>query len=210
MFQEASIVLYRAAVDGKLDSLTSSLYTYFIGICNNKAHEQRRANSKVQLVLWEDYSEEVAGKKYNTILAKAERLLSLIDNDEKKANERNTISSFNCPKCHNSIQELSLTIDEWEILKQVSTDSNFILAMDKLKQDDVIEFNLKLTQFKSQPQQQESAPQPTPNIPKCPTCGSTNVKKISGTKRWVGTGLFGIASSDLEKVMQCKSCGAKW
>lgn len=124
--------------------------------------------------------------------------------------QSNTISSFNCPKCHNSIQELSLTIDEWEILKQVSTDSNFILAMDKLKQDDVIEFNLKLTQFKSQPQQQESAPQPTPNIPKCPTCGSTNVKKISGTKRWVGTGLFGIASSDLEKVMQCKSCGAKW
>ena len=93
VFQEASIVLYHAAIDGKLDKLTSSLYTYFIGICNNKAHEQLRANGKVQLVLWEDYSEEVAGKKYNTILAKAERLLSLIDNDEEKINERDGIVS---------------------------------------------------------------------------------------------------------------------
>ena len=93
VFQEASIVLYRAAVDGKLDKLTSSLYTYFIGICNNKAHEQLRANGKVQLVSWEDYSEEVAGKKYNTLLVKAERILSLIDNDEKKANERDGVVS---------------------------------------------------------------------------------------------------------------------
>ena len=91
VFQEASIVLYHAAVDGKLDKLTSSLYTYFIGICNNKAHEQLRANGKVQLVLWEDYSEEMVGKKYNTLLAKAERILTLIDNDEQKTNERNGI-----------------------------------------------------------------------------------------------------------------------
>lgn len=93
VFQEASIVLYRAAIDGKLDNLTSSLYTYFIGICNNKAHEQLRANGKVQLVLWEDYSEEEAGKKYNTLLAKAEKLLSLIDNDEQKTNERDGVVS---------------------------------------------------------------------------------------------------------------------
>lgn len=93
VFQEASIVLYHAAVEGKLDKLTSSLYTYFIGICNNKAHEQLRANDKVQFVLWEDYSEELAGKKYNTLLSKAERLLSLIDNDEQKTNERDGVVS---------------------------------------------------------------------------------------------------------------------
>ncbi len=47
-------------------------------------------------------------------------------------------------------------------------------------------------------------------VPKCPTCGSTNVQKISGTKRWLTTGLFGLASSDVGKTMCCKNCGYKW
>ena len=48
------------------------------------------------------------------------------------------------------------------------------------------------------------------NMPKCPTCGSTNIQKISGTKRWLSTGLFGLASSDIGKSMVCRSCGFKW
>lgn len=117
-----------------------------------------------------------------------------------------------CPICNSMLSSLSLTVEEWEVLKQVSVESSFILAMDKLKQDDIIEFNVKLSQFKSQSTQQNttSQSQSTPNIPKCPTCGSTNIKKISGAKRWVGTGLFGLASSDLGKTMQCNNCGAKW
>ena len=52
--------------------------------------------------------------------------------------------------------------------------------------------------------------QPEENIPKCPTCGSTNIKRISGTKRWLTTGLFGLASSDIGKTMVCKNCGYKF
>lgn len=48
------------------------------------------------------------------------------------------------------------------------------------------------------------------NTPKCPTCGSTNIQKISGTKRWLSAGLFGLASSDIGKSMVCRSCGCKW
>lgn len=48
------------------------------------------------------------------------------------------------------------------------------------------------------------------NVPKCPTCGSTKIQKISGTKRWVTTGLFGLASSNVGKTMECKNCGYKW
>lgn len=47
-------------------------------------------------------------------------------------------------------------------------------------------------------------------VPKCPTCGSPDIQKISGTKRWVTTGLFGVASGDLGKTMVCKNCGYKW
>ena len=48
------------------------------------------------------------------------------------------------------------------------------------------------------------------NVPKCPTCGSTKIQKISGTKRWITTGLFGLASSNVGKTMECKNCGYKW
>lgn len=50
----------------------------------------------------------------------------------------------------------------------------------------------------------------TDNRPKCPTCGSTDITKISGTKRWFTVGLFGLASSDVGKSMCCKKCGYKW
>lgn len=48
------------------------------------------------------------------------------------------------------------------------------------------------------------------NEPKCQTCGSTNIQKISATKRWGSTGLFGLASSNIGKTMCCKNCGYKW
>lgn len=47
-------------------------------------------------------------------------------------------------------------------------------------------------------------------VPKCPTCGSTNIKKISGTKRWLSAGLFGLSSSNIGKSMCCQNCGYKW
>lgn len=48
------------------------------------------------------------------------------------------------------------------------------------------------------------------NTPKCPTCQSTNIEKISLTKKAVGGALFGLFSSDVRKTMHCKNCGAKW
>ena len=48
------------------------------------------------------------------------------------------------------------------------------------------------------------------NIPKCPTCGSLQVEKISAGKKVVGGALFGLFSSDVRNTMYCKSCGCKW
>jgi predicted RNA-binding Zn-ribbon protein involved in translation (DUF1610 family) len=55
--------------------------------------------------------------------------------------------------------------------------------------------------------------QPTPtsqNIPKCPTCGSTNVERISTAQKAFGFALVGLFSSNLGKTMHCKNCGYKW
>lgn len=48
------------------------------------------------------------------------------------------------------------------------------------------------------------------NYPKCPTCGSTNLEKISATKRVIGVSLLGFASSNVGKTFHCKNCGYKW
>ena len=50
----------------------------------------------------------------------------------------------------------------------------------------------------------------TPNIPKCPTCGSTNVEKISTAKKAFGFAMVGLFSSNLGKTMHCRNCGYKW
>lgn len=47
-------------------------------------------------------------------------------------------------------------------------------------------------------------------VPKCPTCGSPDIEKISMGKKAVGGVLFGLLSSDVRKTMHCKNCGYKW
>lgn len=46
--------------------------------------------------------------------------------------------------------------------------------------------------------------------PKCPTCGSTNVEKISTINRAVSIGVAGLASDKIGKQFYCKNCGYKW
>lgn len=47
--------------------------------------------------------------------------------------------------------------------------------------------------------------------PKCPICGSTNLKKITGTRKAMKIGLFGLfGAGDLGKTYQCEQCGAKF
>lgn len=48
------------------------------------------------------------------------------------------------------------------------------------------------------------------NLPKCPTCGSTNISKISGVKRVVHGYAFGLFSKTARSQFECKNCGYKW
>lgn len=49
-------------------------------------------------------------------------------------------------------------------------------------------------------------------IPKCPICGSANIKKITMTTRAVKTATFGIvgAVDDAGKTYKCDNCGSKF
>lgn len=48
------------------------------------------------------------------------------------------------------------------------------------------------------------------NKPKCPTCGSTNIKKIGGIERGASIAVFGIFSKKINKTFKCCNCGYTW
>ena len=47
-------------------------------------------------------------------------------------------------------------------------------------------------------------------IPKCPNCGSSNVRNISTMNRAVSVEFFGLASSKIGKQYECKNCNHKF
>lgn len=112
--------------------------------------------------------------------------------------------------CNGELIEMPISEEEFATICYASTDNKFIQAMIDLKEKDIIEYQLKLSQFKSQLEQQKSTKIQTDNRPKCPTCGSTNIEKISATKKLVGGAMFGLFSSNVRNSMHCKNCGAKW
>lgn len=48
------------------------------------------------------------------------------------------------------------------------------------------------------------------NKPKCPTCSSQNIKKISATSKVVNTAVFGIFGTKRHKQFHCNNCGYEW
>jgi len=49
------------------------------------------------------------------------------------------------------------------------------------------------------------------NVPKCPTCGSTNIKRISGLSKAGSFAMFGVFSlGKVSKTFECKNCHYKW
>lgn len=64
-------------------------------------------------------------------------------------------------------------------------------------------------EFKEQSKRDVAAYYGHPTI-KCPTCGSTNTKKISALSKGVSVGLFGIFSQKVKHQFHCNSCGYEW
>ena len=48
------------------------------------------------------------------------------------------------------------------------------------------------------------------NKPKCPTCGSTNVSKISATVKVADTVMFGIFGQKRKHQFKCLNCRYEW
>lgn len=130
-----------------------------------------------------------------------------------KPNDQNSA----CYKCGLPLIETNLSTKEIRIIFETSDDLNFLKAMMDLKDKDIIEFNLKLSQFENQIKQSQSIKQnqnsnvvQQSNIPKCPTCQSTNIRKIGTGERMGSVIMFGIMSKKMNKTWKCNNCGHTW
>lgn len=47
-------------------------------------------------------------------------------------------------------------------------------------------------------------------VPKCPTCHSTNIRKMGGIERGASIYAFGIFSKKINKTFKCNNCGYEW
>lgn len=106
--------------------------------------------------------------------------------------------------------ESIISTDELKILEKISSDNSFLESMIDLKEKDPIEFQLKISQFKTQLQQQEYLKQTkeessSSNKLTCPKCGSTNIQTTNRGFSLV-TGFIGSGSP--RNV--CQQCGFKW
>lgn len=79
IFQDAAIVLHNNIIEGKLTELKSSLSTYFLGICRNKAFEKMRGMGK-ELNIIDEYPDTTKDVYEDE---RIDRLLALEDDDEQ-------------------------------------------------------------------------------------------------------------------------------
>ena len=120
-----------------------------------------------------------------------------------------------CRFCNGKVIQIDKTGEE--VLCIMCKDENYLENFTKKYIGDTFSeeaYNHRLQMIKKENEalrrNHSQSKQQTQNVPKCPTCGSTNIEKISSSKRWLTTGLFGLASSNVGKTMHCKNCGYKW
>lgn len=116
----------------------------------------------------------------------------------------------NCSFCNSKMIKTPLLVEEYVYITLISEDRDFIDAMIELKQKDIIEFKTKIAQFKVQVDAQEERERQEKNKPKCPTCGSTNIRKIGTGERVASVVGFGLLSKKINKTWKCNNCGHTW
>lgn len=122
-------------------------------------------------------------------------------------------STYNIHKennCNGNLIETSLSYDDFCVLCDISEDNAFLQAMIDLKEKDIIEYNLKMSQFKSQLEQQKSNKLQNDTTPRCPHCKSTNIKPISALNRGASIAMLGVFSKKINKSFECLNCKYTW
>lgn len=120
-----------------------------------------------------------------------------------------------CDGCHSkNIEKCNLDFNDCVTIKHATENPKIILAMAELRQTNIIEYELRMKQFKDMFDEKYNYKPIKPkeeNIPKCPICGSTDLSKITTTQKAGKAVLFGLfAAGDMSKTWKCNKCGSKF
>lgn len=156
------------------------------------------------------------------------------DQYQYKGFYKNPIPEDNlCQCCGNPLKKMNLSQKEFLEIIKYSANLDYILALDKLKVENIIEFEAKqksVTEYQKVYEQKENAEQELQrmrvkmeqmqntidrlqseassnyrNQVRCPRCGSTQISTGQTLKR----GLFGLVYNQIT-VNRCANCGCTW
>lgn len=109
-----------------------------------------------------------------------------------------------CPYCDNDLETINMSTDDFFTIRDASNcNRDLLFAMIKLHDEDPIEYELKMAQFREIAERKQPN---TSNQPHCPYCNSTDITKVSGTSRFASTLMFGIGSKKVGKQWKCNNC----
>lgn len=125
-----------------------------------------------------------------------------------------------------SNDEFFSQIDDYAIQKNIDIDATFEnmwrtrIEMFNIDQDPRFDWDASLKSMKEKDKElleadlqfkaRQNAKKAAANTLHCPTCGSTNIKKLDVVDRAVSVGFFGIFSNKINKSFKCKDCGCTW
>lgn len=121
--------------------------------------------------------------------------------------------------CNGKLMEVPLSLEEYNtiscaIIKIFLNDADgyfkFMDAMIELKENDIVEYGLKYSQLQMQAEQRRASMAQASFVLKCPTCHSTQVRKIDVVERAGSVAFLGIFSKKINKSFKCKNCGYTW
>ena len=118
-----------------------------------------------------------------------------------------------CPFCGHKLIDTKFPHDDYYLIGEVTDWNRQVLdIMMELYEKDPTEYQLKRKQFIQQQEELEwiREQERKSYLPHCPTCGSTDIKKISGTERAMSIIALGIFSNKINKSYKCLNCKCTW
>lgn len=111
-----------------------------------------------------------------------------------------------CEVCGAPVIHTQITAEEMFLIERTSKDRDFLMAMLKLRDDDIIEYQTKISQFRAQAKADGCyGKEEDKNKPKCPKCGSTSLATVNRGFSLL-TGFLGSG----KPMNVCQKCGYKW
>ena len=108
--------------------------------------------------------------------------------------------NYECRNCQSRLVDIDIEFYDYSIIVSEKNTVEFLEAMLRLKKENIIEYQSKISQFRNKQTWRDES-----NKPKCPRCGSTSI--TAGQRGY--SLIWGFIGSG-NTVNRCSKCGHKW